>query len=205
VAEHGGRLPTDPAALRRLEGVGEYTAAAMASFAFGQDVAVVDTNVRRVLGRLFWGQSSIAPGPSPRRIHGLAQRLLPPGQAAAWNQALMDLGAKVCLSRKPRCAACPLRPACKAAGTFMSGRAAIAEGRARYQTSRFQGSTRYYRGRILQRLREAADGQGLSLLQLGNGLKPGFAEADLAWLEGLVAGLERDGLARRTPQGVSLP
>ena len=146
VERHGGALPTDPKALRSLPGVGEYTANALACFAQGRQVAVVDTNVRRVLGRVFHWPSL----PLDREVAATAERVLPEGKAWAWNQALMDLGATVCTSRRPTCLLCPVRSACRAAGTFEAEApaAAVAEGRAAYRakTERFEGSSRYFRG-----------------------------------------------------------
>jgi A/G-specific adenine glycosylase len=103
VARYGGRLPSDDAALRELPGIGRYTAGAIRSFAFGRDAAVLDTNVRRVLGRVFVG-----PRRSPR-LRGdkpwwdLAEALVPAGRAYDFNQALMDFGATWCTPRRPRC------------------------------------------------------------------------------------------------------
>ena len=131
VERHGGALPTDPKALRSLPGVGEYTANALACFAQGRQVAVVDTNVRRVLGRVFHWPSS----PTDREVAETAERVLPEGKAWAWNQALMDLGATVCTSRRPTCLLCPVRSACRGAGAFEgeAPAAAVAEGRAAYR------------------------------------------------------------------------
>lgn len=112
VARHGGRLPEDPAALRALPGVGPYIAAAIGAFAFGRDEAACDANVRRVLARL-WNHTRADPA--------LAQRMVPPGRAAAWNDAMMDLGALVCRPRRPNCGHCPLRPVCRG---HAAGRAA---------------------------------------------------------------------------------
>ena len=132
VERHGGALPTDPKALRSLPGVGEYTANALACFAQGRQVAVVDTNVRRTLGRIFHWPSS----PLDREVAATAERVLPEGKAWAWNQALMDLGATVCTSRRPMCLLCPVRSACRGAGAFEGeapAAAAVAEGRGAYR------------------------------------------------------------------------
>jgi A/G-specific adenine glycosylase len=112
--EHGGQLPDDPAVLRTLPGIGRYTAAAIASISFGRDVAALDGNARRVLARLFDVE---APADSPageRILWDLAAEHLPSGRAGEYNQALMDLGALVCLPRSPACPACPLGPFCRA-------------------------------------------------------------------------------------------
>ncbi len=110
----GGKLPDDPATLRRLPGIGRYTAAAIASIAFGRDVAALDGNIRRVLARLFDVTEPADLPPGEKILWSLAQAHLPPGRAGDYNQALMDLGATVCLPHMPACLPCPLRDLCKA-------------------------------------------------------------------------------------------
>ncbi len=113
VAEHGGRLPAERAALERLPGIGRYTAGAIASMAFGLDEAALDGNIRRVLARV---ENVSLPARSPegeRRLWELAQAHLPPGRAGDYNQALMDLGATICTPAKPACLICPLAEVCK--------------------------------------------------------------------------------------------
>ena len=123
VKDHGGVIPRDPDHLQDLPGVGRYTAGAVASFAYERRAAAVDTNVARVLRRVFWGDGRTgrradARTAGDRRIWDLAERLLPTRRAAAWafNQALMELGARVCVARKPRCPVCPVRPVCATGG-----------------------------------------------------------------------------------------
>ncbi|MDI3316633.1 MAG: NUDIX domain-containing protein [Bacillota bacterium] len=111
---YGGRLPRDPEALRRLPGVGPYTAGAVASIAFGRPEPALDGNAQRVLSRLV---ALDEPRSSPAFRHGLealARELLDPEDPGAWNQAVMDLAATVCLPRRPSCADCPLAPFCAA-------------------------------------------------------------------------------------------
>lgn len=114
MAELGGRIPKDVAGLRQLPGVGPYTAGAIASLAFGADEPAVDGNVLRVLARLFDVEEPIDSNAGRQRIWALAAEHLPPGRAAAYNQALMDLGATVCTPRQPKCAHCPLAAVCLA-------------------------------------------------------------------------------------------
>ncbi len=114
LTRYGGRIPADPQDLTTLPGVGSYTAAAVASIAFGRDVAVVDGNVLRVFARLFTVEEPIDAAAGRRSIERLATEHLPPGQASAYNQALMDLGAQICTPRQPQCEACPLRDLCQA-------------------------------------------------------------------------------------------
>ncbi len=110
VAHHGGRFPQTAEALRALPGIGRYTAAAIASIAFGEPVAVVDGNVERVLQRL--GGRVLTAQQSWQR----AQELLAPSRPGDFNQAMMELGATVCLPREPRCLICPIRQWCLAQG-----------------------------------------------------------------------------------------
>ena len=161
--------PRDAAGLRRLPGVGPYTAAAVASFAFGQRVAAVDTNVRRIA----------------RRIGAAPAELLPARRHADWNQAAMDLGARICTARAPACDACPAAPWCGS-----RGRVEVAPRAARATAPRFEETDRWLRGRIVAAL--AAGGAPPA------GIEP-------ARLERVLAGLERDGLIERDISGVGLP
>jgi A/G-specific adenine glycosylase len=112
--EYGGVLPCEPAALRKLPGIGKYTVGAIASMAFGQDVPTLDGNLRRVFARVF-DVAEAADSPTGEDIlWGLAEQNLPKGRAGDYNQALMDLGATICLPKNPRCLLCPLRELCQA-------------------------------------------------------------------------------------------
>ncbi len=111
---HGGELPEDPIELKTLPGIGEYTAGAVASIAFGRAVPAVDGNVRRVLARLL----DIA-DPTPAQLRRAATRLLDPDRPGDHNEAMMELGATICTPRAPRCGECPVAASCaaRAAGT----------------------------------------------------------------------------------------
>lgn len=109
-----GTLPQDIKALRKLPGIGDYTAAAIASIAFGQDEPTLDGNIRRVLARLTAHRTPLRTPQSDRELLQFARLHLPPGKAGAYNQALMDLGAMICTARQPRCDICPLSAHCKA-------------------------------------------------------------------------------------------
>jgi A/G-specific adenine glycosylase len=188
-SRHGGAVPADRKALLALPGIGSYTAAAVASFAFGQRHAVLDTNVRRVLARLVAGRPLPAAAPSVAET-ALAESLLPaePAVAARWSVAVMELGALVCTAANPRCAACPVAAGC----------AWLAAGRppetARRRAQRYDGTDRQCRGRLLAVLRDS-----------GAPVAP--ADFEAAWpgrpvqlaraLDGLVA----DGLADPLPDG----
>lgn len=114
VAEHGGQLPRAQASLRRLPGIGRYTAAAIASIAFGVDAATLDGNLKRVFARLFDVEEAADSPVGEKRLWALAEEHLPRGRAGDYNQALMDLGATLCLPRAPRCLLCPVGELCRA-------------------------------------------------------------------------------------------
>lgn len=153
VAEYGGRLPEEPVDLRRLPGVGPYTAGAVASVAFGRPEPAIDGNARRVLSRLH----DLA-APSPSSLEGLGRALLResvPPRPGDINQALMDLGSAVCTPRRPRCPDCPLAPQCLARRRGTVARRPAPRTRARLP-DRFEAAAVIRRdGRILVRRRPA--------------------------------------------------
>lgn len=115
VKDYEGKLPESYAALRRLKGIGDYTAAAIASFAYDEPVAVVDGNVCRVLTRLFGIEKDIRQSGTRKEIKQLSQALMPTHQAAIYNQAIMEFGALHCTPRNPACGICIFRDMCYAA------------------------------------------------------------------------------------------
>lgn len=121
VSEHAGRLPDDPVVMRRLPGVGRYTAGAVLSIAYGKDAAILDTNAARVLSRVFCVGTRGSKAQRHRRLWDLAERVTPAGEAGTFNQAIMDLGATVCRSRNPSCTRCPVRPLCRFAARHADG------------------------------------------------------------------------------------
>ena len=141
VEHHGGRIPSDPEALRSLPGVGPYTAAAVASIAFGRSVAAIDANVRRIAARVFGLDGSRV------AVDEAAGRWLDRDEPGAWNQALMDLGREICRAR-PACERCPLEPGCRYAldGPPPARPERKAQGR-------FEGSSRQARGAVVRVLR----------------------------------------------------
>jgi A/G-specific adenine glycosylase len=194
VEELGGAFPSDVEALRRLPGVGPYTAGAIACFAFERDVAFADTNIRRVLHRLFVGVDVPAPSATDREIAVIAAAAVPPGNGWTWNQALMEFGALQCTARRPACVVCPLQRDCLAFPAIQSAIGELPRGVRLKREAPFEGSNRFYRGRVLATLRDhAAD--GIALTELGPHVRDGFGDDDLPWLYDVVRGLERDGLA----------
>lgn len=224
--EHGGNFPQSVAALKQLPGIGAYTAGAIACFAFEQDIAFLDTNIRRVVQRCMVGAEE-STATSDRELLRLAEALIPPGQGWHWNQAIMELGALLCTSSAPACWRCPLREQCRAyaawkqhdehafASTAHPGDPAAmrytpAPRRARRVAERpaepFIGSNRYYRGRLVALLRALPADTMLPLAEAGPQIKPDYDAADdAAWLHTLVDGLVRDGLVEQVHDHIRLP
>lgn len=152
VAEHDGRVPDSLDALIRLPGIGPYTARAVLAIAFNRPVAALDVNIRRVLGRAFSREAL-----SARELQAIADGFVPAGKAATWTHALMDIGAAFCRPRDPQCGECPLRSTCLYANRPQSARAAPASASRAKPSVRFESTTRWLRGRILDRLRDSPD------------------------------------------------
>ena len=151
-ARHGGVVPDDVEALRELPGIGDYTAAAVAVFAYHRRLPVLDTNVRRVLARAVDGTA--LPGPSVRVAEReTARELLPTdsAEAARWSVAVMELGALVCTARGPRCDGCPIADRCR----WRGGGYPAYDG-PRRPTQSYDGTDRQCRGALLAVLRDAA-------------------------------------------------
>jgi A/G-specific adenine glycosylase len=201
VARHGGVIPADPAVLETLDGIGRYTAGAIACFGYRRDAAFLDTNIRRVLHRVYYGPEVPEPRASERQLWDLAADALPPGHGYPWNQALMDLGAMVCTATRPLCPACPLVDLCRAAPAFLQyglperAHRALREQRAAYRVATpFKQTARYFRGRIVDILRALPPGATLTLNELGPHLRDDYDATHADWLRGLVDGLARDRL-----------
>jgi A/G-specific adenine glycosylase len=112
VARYGGELPSDQETLLSFKGIGEYTAGAVLSFAFGRRAAILDTNVARVLFRVFVGHGDPKAHAMKRHLWEVSRTVLPRTNVFDFNQALMDFGATLCTARNPKCDACPMRPDC---------------------------------------------------------------------------------------------
>ena len=151
VAQHGGQVPRDEASLRALPGVGEYTAAAIRAFAYGERVPVLDVNVRRVHARVFDGVAT-APSTISKAEREHHERFLPadPAGAATLSQAVMEFGAVVCTARTPACDHCPLASTCAWKKAGHPAAAAVAR-----KQPKFEGSDRQCRGALMRVLRDA--------------------------------------------------
>jgi len=113
VARYGGELPSDAETLLSFKGIGAYTAGAIRSFAFGQRAAILDTNVARVLFRVFVGRGDAKAHAMRRHLWAVSEALVPRKRVFDFNQALMDLGALVCVARNPKCLVCPMKKLCR--------------------------------------------------------------------------------------------
>ena len=204
---HGGVLPRDEATLLTLPGIGPYTARAIATFAFDADVAAIDTNVRRIVHRTQLGLEW-PPLAGAAELDALAVALVPHGRGFAFNSALMDLGATLCTARAPKCLLCPLVASCAAApidAAVLADRAATyARPRSPQERLRFEATTRYVRGRIIDRLRALDEGERVSFLTLATDLAPSLTHHDTTAVEAVLAALERDGMVDRASDGIRL-
>ena len=188
-ADHAGRVPGEVSALEALPGVGPYTARAVAAIAFGIPVAAVDTNVRRVITRL------AGTALRSRELQIAADGLVPRDDPATWTHASMELGATICVARRPRCEICPVSAWCASAGQVVL----VKRSDGKPTAVPFERTTRWLRGRIVERLRQLDDG---AWVRLPNAIGE-HGEAEIA---AAVAGLERDGLLQQHPDGsVRLP
>ena len=113
VERYGGALPSDAETLLSFKGIGAYTAGAIRSFAFGQRAAILDTNVARVLFRVFVGRGDAKAHAMRKQLWAVSEALVPRKRVFDFNQALMDLGATVCVARNPRCLVCPMKRLCR--------------------------------------------------------------------------------------------
>lgn len=193
VQRHDGLVPRDVDELLALSGIGDYTARAVAVFAYGDRHPVVDTNTRRVLARAVQGLAQ--PAPPSRRDLALMESLLPASDAesAVFNAAAMELGATVCVARSPRCELCPLIEQC---AWVAAGRPDTGDTRRRQAA--FEGSDRQARGAVLRMLRDAPTGGVLLSAVLPEW--PDAAQRDRA-VDSLIA----DGLAEADGEMLSLP
>jgi A/G-specific adenine glycosylase len=183
-----GALPHTVDELLQLPGIGKYTAHAIACLVFGDNVAVVDVNIRRIYSRLLWNVRSASDVKPEIAIWKIARRYLPNGKAAQWNQALMDLGACICTARNPNCDVCPINAFC--ASAFSKALLKNSASKKRAEPS-FKGiPRRIYRGRILK----ALHGKPLTSRQIGNRVIDHFKLHDLRWINGILEKMEGEAL-----------
>ncbi len=207
VDRYDGALPSQRRELRSLPGIGPYTASAIRAFGFNIDEAPVDTNVRRVVNRLLIGLEH-PQAASARELDARARALVPSGRSHDWNSALMDLGATICTARAPKCLICPLRTSCAAAPIDAAGldrmRASEKKRRSPQNIIPFAETTRYARGRIVDRLRDLPPGERISLIDLHHAVGPMIPGRSIEQVRELIDALERDGLVIHDGSHVAL-
>jgi A/G-specific adenine glycosylase len=196
INEYDGVIPSEPATLLQLPGIGPYTAHALACFAYGKRVPLVDTNVRRVFSRLFWKMRNTAQTKDEVALWKKASEILPVN-AYMWNQAIMDLGAVLCTASSPLCALCPVAEQCRSQNVKRprTDRRASAEPKYHGQPRRI------WRGIIVQKLRTLREKQVIPLHTLGKAVRPGFHRRELVWLEGIIEQLYKDGIVEQPKRG----
>ncbi len=196
--DNNGRLPSDIHILQKLPGIGRYTAHAVACFSFGQHTAVVDTNVRRILARLFPQQATSLDE------WELAESILPKRKAYEWNQALMELGSIFCTAAHPRCIDCPLKQYCPSAFQIRESKKSYAR-----KNHRVMIPNRMYRGRIVALLRTIRPRQSIESNRLLHMIRPEARSQNQKWFSLVLAGLQRDGLIQirfqKEKRFISLP
>lgn len=206
VERFGGVMPDDEAELRSLPGVGPYTVAALRAFAFDLDDAAIDTNVRRVVHRVLHGLEH-PPTVSAAQLDREAHELVPHGRGHDWNSAVMDLGATICTARAPKCLLCPMQSACAAApidsAALERARLAHAPKPSPQERIPFEKTTRYARGRIVDRLRELPAGKRISLLDLHRDVSV-HTQRTREEIDAIVQALMRDGLVDLQDEQVAL-
>jgi A/G-specific adenine glycosylase len=201
VTDFAGKVPSGVADLMRLPGIGPYTAHAVACFAFGQRLPVVDTNISRIFRRLYPGYGKVLRRQEPD-FWPLAAAHLPRLNSHDWNQALMDLGATICTSAAPRCGVCPLQKLCPSAHRREPRKAK----RASTEPNRNGIPNRIFRGKAIEVLRDLKAGESIRTSLLAKKIKIDFSGADRRWFDFLIKGLERDGLVSlRGKTRISLP
>ncbi|GAC1403319.1 MAG: A/G-specific adenine glycosylase [Candidatus Velthaea sp.] len=204
--EYHGRLPHDRDALLALPGIGPYTAAAVRAFAFNENDAAVDTNIRRIVHRVTFGLEH-PPLATQEMLDEQARASVPDGRGHDWNSAMMDLGSIVCTARAPKCLICPLRSGCAAApidAAHLAQRAAAHRKKSPQEALPFERTTRFLRGRIIDRLRDLPPARAVSLLELERDLSSIIPRDRLADIPAVVADLIRDGLVSGNEHGIAL-
>ena len=199
--DYAGKLPETIDELQSLPGIGPYTAHAVSCFAMMKRVPLVDINIRRVFSRFFWKMQSHSELRPEREIWETATKVLPQ-DAYLWNQALMDLGATICTSRKPSCGYCPVAGRCasRQLGRTNPVSRSVSSGR---PEPMYDGiPQRIWRGKIVQKLRSLDGTRSVSMQQLGRSIRKNFHRSEIPWLSSVVDRLRNDGLVavRETPQ-----
>jgi len=213
VATYGGIFPITEDELLLLPGVGKYTARAILVFAFQQDLGVSDTNIQRIFARAWLGTEAKEVVGGARSLWELIDQSVPGGQSDPWSQGLMDLGAMLCTASKPRCEECPLRSLCVANhraqelgfagyGDFLRNGANVhIQSQSRKSTLRFQDTDRFFRGRVLDMLRDSS----IPMEELSRRMREEYGLEDLPRWGRIIEALMIEKLIQIRGSVVSLP
>jgi len=212
---YDGKVPAEISKLNALPGIGKYTSHAVACFAYGQRTPLVDVNVRRVLSRIFRRMKTPGDLLDEASVWKTAEQILP-RDAYTWNQALMELGARICTARIPRCDHCPVKTRCSSVSRLRkhhpverqwighgastgSSNDRSRVGTPRAEPAHFGVPRRIWRGRIVDYLR--GSGRAVSIRRLQVAVTPGHKYRSTRWLEIILDGLEKDGLVSISRHG----
>ena len=194
-----GLIPSDPELLRRLPGIGPYTSAAIACFAFNKRVVVLDVNIRRVYSRLVARQTTTADVVNDDALGAFAESIIPLRRSSLWHHAVMDLGATICTARNPKCDACPLSSMCPSSFVMQNIT------RTKPQEPMFRGQPqRIWRGRIVEALRGVQAGRFITMSALRKNILGEHSETEARWLEAVIDALVRAGHVTRSGQKARL-
>jgi A/G-specific adenine glycosylase len=206
VEKHGGVLPSERDALLALPGIGPYTASAVRAFAFELDDVALDTNIRRIAHRTGYGLE-YPPLATDAELDACARAALEPGTAHDWNSAMMDVGATICTARAPKCLLCPLRPGCAAAPVDAAALAVLARAGSRrspQESIPWERTTRFLRGRIVDRLRDVPRGETMHVDDLVAFLATIVPADRLEEIPVIADALERDGMIEQVEGALRL-
>ena len=188
VEQHGGIIPSDVALLLRLPGVGPYTSAAIACFAYNKREVVLDVNVRRVYSRLITRQATTIDVESDDVLTAFAEQVIPARRAAQWHHAVMDLGATICTARSPKCDACPRSTLCPSAFVMKPAT------KQKLQEPMFRDQPqRIWRGRIVEALRGVEQGNVITISALRKRILGSHTADESVWFDSVLAALARSG------------
>jgi A/G-specific adenine glycosylase len=196
---YGGVIPSDVGALLALPGVGPYTSAAIACFAYNKHVVVLDVNVRRVYSRLASRMATTTDVLSDELLAQFAQRVIPQRRSAMWHHAVMDLGATICTARKPKCDVCPMADMCPSAYVMKQGQRTL-----KREPMFREEPQRIWRGRIIEALRGVPSGRSITITSLSTMLLGQHTQEEHEWLTGMIAVLETAGHITRSGRLVRL-
>jgi len=203
VAEHAGKFPKTVEGLMRFKGIGRYTASAIAAFAYRQPVPIVDTNVKRVLGRIYFGYKELAKIIAGKKNTGgnqdevfwvLKTKIVPPNKTSYdFNQGIMDFGALICTAKQPRCQACPMQSMCKSYPDILQATPdQLRVKRQRREPVYFGQPRRIWRGKILQYLHTQT--KPVSLEKIGEHIQIDWLDSRTEWLQSTLETMGKDNL-----------